>query len=272
MRKGWGQTLRIGVSSHAVCLLRSSRWRAPVLLAEHAVASGAAASGEVFGAIGVALEQVLAGQEHVGWPVSFVLDDELVRLWQVTPPQGASRLADIEAAAAMRFQSLYGGAAGDWNMVGSLDTRAAFFAAIPRALQAQLERAASVHGLRIVAIVPHFVQAWNRWQGGLKPGAWFGLLHEQLLTLGALENGRLRAVRTLPVPHGAEHYWLSQMLTREALLLNLSPPTLLQLCGQGPLSWNQPNPGQIACAPLDLTQGAAGLSPAATLARSGSGA
>jgi hypothetical protein len=274
MRRGLGQALRIGVSRGAVSLLRSSRWRGPALavLAECACAPAADDAGAVE-AIGAALEQLLQGGGYAGWPASVVLDDELTRLWRVAPPPGASRPADLDAAAAMRFQALYGEPLDGWRVGADWQARAPFYAAAPGPLLAQIERVAGLHGLAVVAVVPHFIAAWNRWQGALAPGAWFGLVHRQLLTIGAVEGARLRAVRTLPVPHGAEHYWLGQTLAREALLLNLAAPALLQVCGAAPPAWGQApaKPGALAVALLQpaAPAGAAAWPAAVALARCG---
>ena len=100
-----------------------------------------------------------------------VLDDALARLWQVAVPQGAARLADIEAAAALRFQSLYGDAPGLWHSSSAWDARAPFCCAVPRALLAQLTRVAAARKLALIFITPQFARHWNRWHGALKPGA-----------------------------------------------------------------------------------------------------
>ena len=276
MRRSPGQSLRLGVSGHAVSLLRVRRWRgeAVTLLAEHAFSP---ADEPLFDCIGRALREMLSelnGTALAGWPVSIVLADELTRLWQVTPPQGATRLSDIEAAAALRFQSLYGETPSAWRVMAEWDVRQPFFAAaVPRALLAVLDSVALDHQLAIVDIVPHFVTAWNRWRGALKAGAWFGLAHDNLLTLGAVQDRRLRAVRALPIPHGADHYWITQMLKREALLLDLDVPQLLQLCGAVPAAWTKPvlDASHIACTAFDQPQdGAAAWSSAASLARGSS--
>lgn len=276
MRRLPGQALRIGVSAGAVSLLRTSRWRAagPALtvLAEHAFSP---AGEHPFDAIGNALRALLNEQRLAGWPVSIVLDDELTRLWQVTPPAGATRLADIEAAAGLRFHTLYGEPPAAWRVAADWDASHPFFAAaVPRTLLTVLEQVAKEHKLAIVEVLPQFIAAWNRWQRTLTPGAWFGVMHDGLLTVGAVEGRRLRAVRALPVPAGADHYWLTQALTREALLHQLALPSLLQLCGSAPALWTGPvsNPAHIRCAALDLAQraGEAAWSSAAMLARRGS--
>ena len=278
MRRAIGQSLRIGVSGFAVSLLRTSRWRGEPLtvLAEHAFAPS---SEHPFDAIANALRALLGEQELGGWPVSIVLADDLTRLWRVTPPPGAARLADIEAAAGFRFQSLYGEAPAAWQISGDWHaTRPFFAAAVPRALLAVLRLVAQEFKLHVVGIEPHFITAYNRWRRGLKPGAWFGLAHDNLLTLAAIEadGAGIRAIRALPMPagQGADQYWLGQTLKREALLLDMEAPQLLQVCGAAPAVWSKPasNPAHIACTALDHAQQASsgGLSTMALLARGGS--
>ena len=280
MRSGFarlslGQGLRLGVAAGSVSLWRSSRWRAPAwtLLGEAAYAPDSDLHGD-FAALGQALAQLLEQRlpegGHAGWPLSVVLDDALARLWQVDMPQGATRLADIEAAAALRFQALYGDPAGLWQSSRAWDARAPFFCAVPRALLAQLARVAAQRKLALIFITPQFVRHWNRWQGALRPGAWLGQLHGHTLTLGVLHDGRLLAVRALPVPQDAGRDWLAQTVAREALLQGVAPPALLQLCGMPPSAWLAPRAGDtFACQLLAQPADDGALSPAARLAHSG---
>ena len=289
MRRAIGQSLRIGVAGHAVSLARVSRWRGEpfTVLAEHAIAPSAE---HPFDAIANALRALLGEQDVGGWPVGIVLADELTRMWRVTPPPGATRLDDMEAAAGLRFQALYGEAPSAWRIAADWNATEPFFAAaMPRALLAVLELVAREFKLSVVGVEPHFVSAWNRWRRGMKQGAWFGLLHDNLLTLAAIDAAgkgagaqAMRAIRALPVPPGADAAWLAGTLQREALLLDMPPPALLQLCGgasagaagaAGAHVWTRPaGPSQIPCEALDHGRHAAGvgLSTAALLARGGS--
>lgn len=268
MRRAIGQFLRIDVAPHAVSVQRLSRWRrwgggngskhadgaaaAPDTLATQAIAP----SGEhPADAIANALRALLGELDASGWPVSFVLDDALTRMWRVTPPAGAARMADLEAAAGLRFQSLYGEAPAAWRVSADWDAAQPFFAAaMPRALLAALDVVARDCQLSIVAIEPRFVSAWNRCRRGLKPGAWFGHVHDRLLTLAATEadGNSPRAIRPLPIPHGADLYWLTQTLQREALLLDMPAPALLQVHGDAPAAWTQAsgNAAHIPCSAL----------------------
>ncbi|QGZ41809.1 hypothetical protein IP92_00806 [Pseudoduganella flava] len=267
MRNLLGPTLRLGVSAAAVSLLAASRWRPDdvKVLAEQPLATPGIA------AVGAALHALLEGQDVANRAVSVVLADELCRLWQVVPPPQAARLADIEAAAALRFHALYGEAPGAWQLTADWHAKEPFFAAaVPRVLLAAIGQVANDARLHVVQVVPHFVTAWNRWCRAIRPGAWFGQLHDNLLTVAAIDGGRLCAVRALQVPHGADHYWLTQMLQREALLLGLALPERLQLCGAVPAALQKgAGEGQVPVLRLDAGQGDA-LSAASRLAFAGS--
>ncbi|TFW16883.1 hypothetical protein [Duganella callida] len=254
MLKAFGLSLRIDVAPHAVSVLRVSRWRADAvtLLARQSIAP----SGEhPFDAIGNALRAVLGELEVGGWAAQFTLSDELTRMWRVTPPPGAARMADLEGAAGLRFQSLYGEPPSAWRVAADWDAAQPFFAAaVPQRLLDVLQAVAQDCRLAIVGIAPRIVSAWNRCRRGVKAGAWFGLVHEQLLTLAATDTDgkRIRAIRPLPIPPDADQAWLTRTLQREALLLDMAPPALLQLHGAAPAGWIQPlaSASHIACQPL----------------------
>jgi len=278
MRRAWGQSLRIGIAAHGVSLLQERRWRNAglTLLAEHTCSASAE---HPYDAIAQALRALLGEQQLAGWPVHFVLADELVRLWRVEPPAGAARLADLQAAAGLRFQSLYGEAPAGWQISADWNATAPFFAAaLPRDLLTVLQLLAQESGLHIVSIEPQLIASLNCWRRALQPGAWFGQIHDGLLSIAALEPdaSAIRAIRVLPLPAGQsiDLSWLSQTLQREALLLDMAPPQMLQVCGATPTLWNKPasQSGQIACAVLDHAQqaGAPTMSVLAQLARSGS--
>ncbi|MRW82634.1 hypothetical protein GJ698_00825 [Pseudoduganella sp. FT26W] len=250
----FGQCLCIDVAPQAVSVRRVSRWRgaAPDVLAAQAIAPSA---DHPFDAIGNALRALLGELDVQSWPVSIVLADELTRMWRVTPPPGAARMADLEAAAGFRFQSLYAEAPATWQISADWHASQPFFAAaVPRDLLAALHGVAQDCKLTIVAIEPRFVRAWNRSRRGLKQGAWFGHVHDNVLTLAAIEAGGtgLRAIRPLPIPLGADHRWLTQTLQREALLLDVTAPSLLQVQGNAPVNWFKPVNGvaHIPCTAL----------------------
>ena len=270
MRKRFGQALRIGLSPHGLALVKTSRWQGVPMevLAEHQFSGGVPG----FEAMGAAVRQLLGEHGSAGWPLTVVLDDELARVWQVKPPHGSTRLADLEGAAALRFQTLYGESASHWKMAGGWDTARPFLAAaMPRHLLTLLEHAAGEQQATLVEVVPQFIAAWNQWRGAVRPGAWFGMLQQGVLTLGAVADGSLQALRSVPVPGGATLDWLGQHVAREALRLNLAPPARLHIAGDAPATWNNASSGAIACSLLGVGQGQGRgqLSPAARLAATG---
>ena len=230
-----GQALRLGIGHDSLALVRTSTVfaRGTRVLAETRCADASDAQ-----ALGAALCALLAGVKVAGWPVSVVLADELARMWQVAPPPGAVQPADLEAAAAMRFQALFGGQPAGWKIAADWQvTRPFLAAALPAAFLAALEQAAREARCHLVEIVPQFVAATNYWRKRHRPGAWFGLVHGQVLTLAAYDGPLLAALRTTVVPPGADRDWLESHVAREALRVGVGRPERLQVCGPAPRSW-----------------------------------
>ena len=269
MRRRFGQQLRLGVARGGVALVKTSRWGSvPATVLAEAVLDAGAAAADPAAALAQAVTAVLELGGHAGWPLTIVLADELVRLWQVTPPQHATRLADLQAAAALRFQGLYGEPAAGWELSAGWDAVHPFLAAaLPRALHGALHQGAASQDMKVVEIVPQFVALQNRWCGALKAGAWFGVVHDDVLTLGAVEGDAITAVRSCAVPAGADGDWLAGHLAREALRMNLPAPERAQLWGSVPAAWCES--AAIACSQLGAPE-PFGWSAQARLAASGS--
>jgi hypothetical protein len=266
MRRVPGKALRIGLAYDGMALVKTSRWRPGSIepLAEHRFAPGGDAD------IAGGLAQLCRDARPAGWPVTVVLSDELVRLWQVTPPPAASRRADLEAAAALRYQTLFGANAAGWKIAASWDARHPFLAAaVPQSLLDGLAAGAREHRFHLVGIVPQFVAALNQWRRQRRPGAWFGQVQAGVLTVAAFEGERIAAVRSAPLPPGADREWLDSVVAREALRVGLARPERLQVCGPAPAAWAS-HPGRLkfGCSLLDADE--RGLSTLARLAATGS--
>jgi hypothetical protein len=267
MLKRFGQHLRIGVASSGVAVVRRSAWRPgpPELVAERRIdPSGHAA-------VIAALRETLEAIEPRGANVSVVLADELVRMWQVVPPRGCSRMSDLHAAAAMRFQALFGASPAGWKLAADWDAAEPFLAvAAPQALVTAIEQEVAGHHGHVVELQPQFVAALNQWRGQRRAGAWFGMLQSQVLTLALFDAGALAAVRSAPVPAQAGREWLESLVAREALRVGLPRPERLQVCGPAPEQWASLG-GQLkfVCGLLDNPEGAE-LSDLARVACTGS--
>jgi hypothetical protein len=269
MLKRFGQAYRIGLGLKGLALVKTSRLvkAAPLMLAEQpcdlhepdALAKG--------------LRGLFAEAPPAGMPVSVVLADELARLWQVAPPPGATRPADLEAACALRFQHLFGAQASEWRISADWDAAHPFLAAaVPAGLLAQLEQGAREHRFHLVEVAPQFVAAMNEWRRERRPGAWFGLAHAGVLTLAAFDSRSLAAVRTAPIPEGADREWLEAHVAREALRVGVGRPERLQLAGAAPKDWGS-SVGRLkfACTLFETDEDKA-WSDLARLARTGSSA
>ena len=276
MRRRFGQSLRIGLAAHGAALVRTGRMpgaaSVPLALAErHADLSAPEGVKQALDALFA--DGLAPGGAPAGWPVSVVLADELVRLWQVAPPPGAGRLGDLEAAAALRFQHLFGAGLADWRLSADWDAARPFLAAaVPVPLLAQLETAARSHRFHLVEVVPQFVAAMNAWRRERRPGAWFGLVQGGVLSLAAYEGRVLAAVRTAVIPEGADRDWLEAHVAREALRVGVRRPERLQLCGAAPSGWAS-SAGRLkfACT-LFESDAEQGWTELARLARTGSAA
>ncbi|MDB5745516.1 MAG: hypothetical protein JWP72_364, partial [Massilia sp.] len=216
------RTLRIGVAADSLALVQASGGFQPrrSLLAEARFdpAEGAAA-------LGKGLARLLAEVPAAGRSVTVVLADELARIWQVTPPQGASRMADLEAGAALRFQSLFGAPAAGWQISADWDADRPFLAAaLPAPLLATLRQSALEHSFHLVEVVPQFVAALNGWRKLRRPNAWFAQVAGAVLTLAVFERGALAAVRTAVIPPSGDRAWLDAHIAREALLTGAAQP------------------------------------------------
>lgn len=271
MRNGLKQSLRIGLASDGIALLRTGGWlrTRSDLLADANLQPEESALPELLTA---RLNQILADTHCSHLPTTIVLAHELVRLFIVIPPHNTSCLQDCHAAAEMRFQALYGEPAAAWQLEAAWDAKLPFVVcAVPRALLAALQQVAATHRLTLIEVVPQFIAAWNRWRSALKSDAWFGLAHANRLILGAIENKRLCATWSVAIPAQGQDskHWLAEHVTREALRLNLPMPNRVQLCGASSEPWALQSAGSLVYERLDAGRSTTPSSANVVLAKTG---
>ena len=233
-------SLRIGIAPNGIALLKSSGLLRPQtkLIADCALSPAQSLSLQ---AVAAQLRNMLSDAKCANLPASVIVADQWARLFMVNPPQNSGSLQDCKAAAAMRFQQLYGEPLGSWQLRADWQAQHAFVAcALPAALLDSLQQVARDHRLTLLSIAPQFIATWNQWRNHLKAGAWFGLMQDNTLTLAAIDQQKICAVRTIALPDGAaqDAQWLTAHLTREAMLLNLPMPKQVQLCGASPSALN----------------------------------
>ena len=263
----FGATLRLGVGLDAIALVESRRWgREHSLLAELPLDGGVAFPAALAAGIGVLFDGAACSR----WPLSVVLADELTRLWQVTPPPACARLGDLEAAAALRFQQLYGEPAASWQLSADWQLQQPFMAAaVPRAVLAAVQQGANLQAMPLVAVAPQFLALFNRHHKTIGRADWLGAVHDGVLTLGVCGDAGLLAVRAIGLGPGpaSDTAWLKDTLAREALRLNAPAPARLLLCGDAVPAWRD----AAFCVRVG-GESASGLSAAARLALSGAAA
>lgn len=262
----FGRVLRLGVAHDALALVATRRWgREAEVLAECALDTSQTLALALAAGIDTLFDG--AGQVRARGPLSVVLADDLARLWQVTPPPQCGRMTDLEAAAALRFQQLYGEPAAGWQLSADWQSGRPFLAAaLPQPLLAIVQQSASARAMPLIEVTPQFIALYNRWRDSLAAGDWFGVVHDGVLTVGACAAGGLSSVRAVAIGGHVDGAWLREHLAREALRLNVDPPARMRLCGSVPPAWR--------ALPDCVVLGAAetSWSPAAMLAASGSAA
>jgi hypothetical protein len=247
-------TLQIGISMTSVTVLRDGRGKQaqPEVLAEQTL--GAASAAAAAGALDQALQ---AAREQAPWrrgAAAIVLADEWSRSFMVTPPGNLESMRDCRAALALRFQALYGEEPSDWRILADWDACRPFLAcALPHALQQSLHETCASHGLTLVSMAPQLICLLNRWRRQIGADAWFGSVHGGMLTLAAIDGGRLAQIRRAAIPASAllQQAWLKDQAGREALRLGLPLPRRLRLCGAVPAAWLADDDEEFECSRLE---------------------
>lgn len=230
-----GRALRVGVAPNAVALVRISIWpHEPARLLGTARVDPVGSPA----AMAAALAGLLAEHAARGWPLTIVVADELVRMWQVTPPENATRLADLQGAAALRFQALFGAGTSGWHVQANWSATQPFLAAaMPQALLNALAAAARAQRSPVVDIATQFVAVLNRFRRSVSAKTWFALVHGGVFSLAVFDGGSLAAIRATPMPANADHDWLEAFVAREALRAGLGCPERLHVDGTAPQGW-----------------------------------
>ena len=194
-----------------------------------------------------ALDQALAKQVDSSWwrpknKVHLSIGDELLRLWMTPPPVNASMPHDCLVAAQERLESLFGLESSDWVITAQWSALEPFLcAAIPHGLVDSIHQACTDRKLRIMTMVPRFVEHWNRYQSAFETGDWFAAIGNERLTLATVQQSG-RVIRSLqpgsvkvlskPLESQADAYqWLEQVVILEARRLGNVMPTRVLMCG-----------------------------------------
>lgn len=198
--------------------------------------------------LSVKLDKALSQIDFPGVRAKIVLADDMVRYFMVTPPSNTARLEDCKAAAQMRFQTLHGESAANWQLEADWNCFDPFLVcAVSKALLEAVQHVTSRYRVSVVCLVPNYIFSWNQSCKKHPARAWFGTVSDGVLTIGVRDNRTLRAVLTTHFLHIPDAQWLETHLLREALRLSVSPPEEIQLCGAIPESWTGTFPSGMTC-------------------------
>ena len=173
--------------------------------------------------------------------VQIIIADELARVWLTTPPANASEPGDCVAAAALRFEWLFGLPSSAWKISADWDAYQPFLcAALPVAIVDGLTADFAAREVQLASITPKLIATWNGLGKDLQAGDWLAIVGERTVTLVRASGARwwsgLRAdvVRVLARPAGAalDRAWVSAAIAREAMQRGLSSPQGITLLGQ----------------------------------------
>ncbi len=211
------------------------------------------------------LARLLTDGGVAGRRLRVVVSDRLTRLLVVQTPRNAQRLADIDAAAHAQFAHLFGPAAG-WLLAvdAGLGVRC-LASALPRVLVDALAALPGRAAATPVSVVPHFIDACNRWRASLAPGEWLGVMEQRHLSLGVIGAEGIGAVRTMTLAPEliAAPGAIADLVAQEALRLDVAQPTRLKLCGDVPAAWAGRSDSRAGCILLGRSGKAPGPLPQA---------
>ena len=154
-----------------------------------------------------------------------VLSDALARIWVVDPPLNTSSLSDLQAAAAARFQVLYGETPAQWVIQADYQADRTFLAAaMPSAWLEAIAVVRRDFQLKINEIAPQSVVAYNRWHHLLQAGAWL-VNHQEGKIAIAITGGKkhiiaYRHIQCRPQDIADESSF-TQFLRQQALLMSI---------------------------------------------------
>lgn len=255
-----GARLCLGISKNGMALLQTSGvWRKSIsVLSEQEFAGDAP---PFLDKLRTTCRTLFSANNCAGKPLTIILADDLVRLFFTTPPSNATSMQDCQAAANARFQVLFGEASEAWQIKADWDAQFPFLTcAISHAVFNSIQQAAIDSDMTILSITSQFLSAWNTWCRHLPPNSWFGVVRNQCLTIGIIEQDRLLAVREIEIPlNGNNPQWINEHIQREALRFHIPAPQELKMCGNWNNYWISPrashdslNGASLLCSNLDM--------------------
>lgn len=161
------------------------------------------------------------GKSYAGCALNVVLSSQLVR-YLALPPLALTMTTEEKTVYVQGgFQEIYGAAAETWQVQVSdaAPDEAMVAVAVDRALLQGLDAIATKYQLKLSAVQPHLMQAFNLLSQKLKqPHSYFAVVEPQRVLIAKLNAGKWQQLRMLP----RETDWanqLGQLVERESWLV-----------------------------------------------------
>jgi hypothetical protein len=160
----------------------------------------------------------VSGALHLDFP------DSWSRTWVTAPPDGAQSLADLRAAALLRFERTYGEplVPQTWCWQAEWHSGRAFLcSALPVAVRDALRQACANAGVRLASARPHLLRAMDAAPTRSDAVAVVAGPH---VAWAQRRNGHVKAVRCAQVEHALGDEMLGQRISAHALQLGIAAP------------------------------------------------
>lgn len=169
-------------------------------------------------------------------------DDSYARFWMVSPPMHATDFGDLQAAARLRFDTLFSTSANEWRIEAEWQAGRDFLAcALPQSALADVEQSlSSTSGqIRLSRCIPYFLDCWNRATNDkqCRPTC-FAVTADTTTTVALLDesNQRIRAIFSIPLTadSDANIQEIENRIGAYCIQRDLAPPGDVLLTGQIP--------------------------------------
>ncbi|PLK47602.1 hypothetical protein C0V76_16610 [Uliginosibacterium sp. TH139] len=169
-----------------------------------------------------------------GADLQVTVADEWARYWIFIVPEGVSRLEELQALAATRFEALFGVSMQGWCMLADWRaTGAILVCALPEKLVNALQ-AAGLKGWRVRSIQPSAVRLLGAFARQIPDECWVAVYGRHGVLLARVAEGEVVHVRRHPLSKVVDVERLEDLLEAEILRLGGEAPPVLCVLGIEP--------------------------------------
>lgn len=170
-----------------------------------------------------------------GADMQVTVSDAWSRYWMFVLPAGVTSLVELQALAAVRFETLFGTSTEGWKMMADWrSTGQVLVCALPEGLLEALQTQAVQKGWRLRSIQPSVVRLLSAYQRQIPDHAWVACYGQRNVILALVENGEVCHVRRHPFSEPPDETGLACLLDAEMLRLGLDAAPALCVLGLTP--------------------------------------